>query len=489
MNHLKQISYCLAFLLISLGTAAQDTSRISISPFSLTKLINKKLCISSITITGNRKTKTYIIQRELQFKKGDSLYAPSLMKDMEQARSQVYNTSLFNEVRINVVSVSESDISITIIVKERWHVYPVPQFQWVDRNFNEWWKTYKHSLDRVNYGIKFAHYNLTGRRDQLRVYFINGYSRNYIVSYSNPSINKKLNRGISFTFNHFQNREIAYKSSLNNVLQFYPVTPDSSIKVTGDFVRTGYYVAGGYSIRNGLFTRHSISAGFTHLKIEDSVIDKKYNPNYFKDSVTVKNFIDLAYTFQYNRLDNNSYPLEGISAYAAILKRGLGITGGLNMLSLEGGLTKYYNLKKNWYAHVQLYAKVKLPFDQSYLNQRGLGYGETYLRGLEYKVIDGVAYGLVKGTLRKKLFHFSIPFPFFPKVLTKIPFTFYAKTYADAGYVYTKKKYDTYLSNRFLYTGGFGIDVLSVYDVNLRFEYSFNQLGQRGLFFHTQNGF
>jgi hypothetical protein len=100
-----------------------------------------------------------------------------------------------------------------------------------------------------------------------------------------------------------------------------------------------------------------------------------------------------------------------------------------------------------------------------------------------------VAHGLLRSTLKKKIVSFNIPFPFFPKILTKIPFTFFAKTFTDFGYVYNKPKYDTYLNNRLLYTGGFGIDVLTLYDINLRFEYSFNQLRKSGLFFHTQSGF
>jgi len=60
---------------------------------------------------------------------------------------------------------------------------------------------------------------------------------------------------------------------------------------------------------------------------------------------------------------------------------------------------------------------------------------------------------------------------------------------ATSGTVYNKKAYDTYLNNRILYTGGFGIDILTLYDLNFRFEYSFNQLGKNGLFLHTQDGF
>jgi hypothetical protein len=130
-----------------------------------------------------------------------------------------------------------------------------------------------------------------------------------------------------------------------------------------------------------------------------------------------------------------------------------------------------------------------LPFKQSYINQRALGYSEFYLRGLEYYVIDGVAAAVAKYTLKKKLFAFKIKVPFHIKAIPSIPFAFYAKTYADAGYSYIQKEFDTRLNNRFLYTGGFGIDVLSIYDLNVNFEYSFNQLGENGLFLHARVGF
>jgi len=159
------------------------------------------------------------------------------------------------------------------------------------------------------------------------------------------------------------------------------------------------------------------------------------------------------------------------------------------MLQLEAGLHKYFDMRKGWYSSIHLNGKIKFPFDQAYINQRGFGYGDIYLRGLEYYVVDGVATALVKSTLKKKIFSIKIPFRYFPKLLNSIPITVFAKTYTDVGYAYTQKKYDTYLSNRLLYTGGFGIDILTFYDFTLKFEYSFNQLGKNGLFLHNQSGF
>ena len=59
----------------------------------------------------------------------------------------------------------------------------------------------------------------------------------------------------------------------------------------------------------------------------------------------------------------------------------------------------------------------------------------------------------------------------------------------DVGYVYNKYFTANSLVNRALYTEGFGLDVVTYYDFVFRFEYSFNQLGEKGFFFHIRNDF
>jgi len=481
MNHLKKIIFCCLLLLPALLSYAQKHKSAPITLNNISFLpadSTRKICIRKLEVTGTKKTKIYIVYREIQFKKGDSLVISSLQKELEQARRQVYNTTLFNEVSFDLTVLDSVNLNINVHVTERWYLYPVPQFQLVDRNFNEWWKTYNRSFDRVNYGIKFVHYNLSGRRDQLRIYLINGYTRNISFSYNNPYSNRSLSNGFVVNAGYSQNRETPYKTdSSNKILQYKK----------DDFTRNSFYAGVGFTIRKGLFKRHFFSASFTHMKVDDSII--YYNPKYFNGPVTSRNIIDFAYLFQYANVNNVSYALTGKTAFLSVQKRGLGFTGGINMLTLEAGFNRYFSLGKNWYSSIYLNGKLRLPFDQAYINQRGLGYGENYLRGLEYYVIDGVATALVKATLKKKIVSFNIPFRLFPKVFTKIPFTFFAKTYGDAGYAYNKKTTYTYLNNRLLYSGGFGIDVLTLYDINLRFEYSFNQLGKNGLFLHNQSGF
>lgn len=443
-----------------------------------------KFFIKDIIVKGNKKTKEYIILREMHFKKGDSVAIATFNKEMAQAKAQIYNTTLFSELKMEYMVTSVYDIIVVIDVKERWYVYPVPQFKIVDRNINEWLKNYNASLKRVNYGLKFVHYNLSGRRDQLRIYLLTGFSRDFSFSYNAPYSNKKLNEGFVVGAGFSQKKEIAFKTTFTDSLLFYRHDPERS-----KFVGSTFYVNAGYSIRRGFFNRHSFYAGFTKATVSDSIVLPKNNPNYFGNAKTKASFTDISYTWQYANTNNVLYTTKGKTAFVSLNKKGIGFSGGVNALTAEAGYTKYSDLGKDWFTVITLNGKIRLPFKQAYINQRGLGYGETYLRGLETLVIDGVATALSKFTLKKKLASFKINLPFKLKSLTYIPFTFFGKVYGDAGYAYIKPEYVSNLNNKLLYTGGFGIDILTFYDLNLRFEYSFNQLGQKGLFLHTQGGF
>jgi hypothetical protein len=331
----------------------------------------------------------------------------------------------------------------------------------------------------VVYGVKFTHYNLTGSRDLLRLTFLNGFTRNVSFSYFKPLSNKDLTKGFSFAGGYVQNKEFIYNTSYDNKpMQFN----------NGDFSRKNTFAGIGFNFRKRFLHHHYFNITFNHIEVVDSLLKEPYNPNYFNSTDATKNFIDLSYTYQYINANNAVYPLKGTTASLKLIKRGLGFSSGINMFSVEGTYNKYWPLQSNWYASVQLSGKTTLPFDQPYINQRALGYGDANLRGLELYVVDGVAYGLVRSTIKKKLFTMNVPNVFKSKKYPSIPFTFFAKTYTDFGYAYNKKKYETSLSNKFLYTGGFGIDIYSLYDVTLRLEYSFNQLGKNGLFLQAQSG-
>lgn len=478
-NHLPTIFLSFCFFQV-LNINAQSHLTTFVKKEIITDTVEPKIIVSAINVTGNRHTKTYIIEREIPFKVGDSLSQKNLTAILLQARNQVYNTNLFTEVKFDSIPQADSSLKINIVVKERWYIFPTPQFQLVDRSLNEWIKTYNADFNRVVYGLKFAHYNFSGRRDQLRIYLLNGYARNISASYSAPYSNRRLTEGFGVSIGYTQNREVQYKLNYNNKLLNYS---------KNGFVRNSFNAAVGYSTRKGFFKSTNFSVGFNYINIDDSIIQAKYNPTYF-NSANNKQFIpDFGVGVSYTNTDNNNYPQKGLIYSYSLSKRGLQFTGGINSLSLSGSFAKFYKHKHNFFSIVQSSAIIKLPFEQAFINRRAIGFGSLSLRGLEVYLIDGVAAGVAKYTLNKKVTEFKIPFPFKIKSLPFIPFKIFAKTYTDIGYSYLSNKYDSRLNNKFLYTGGFGIDVVTFYDIVFKVEYSFNQLGEKGLFLRGKGGF
>jgi outer membrane protein assembly factor BamA len=438
------------------------------------------LILRNIIITGNKKTKDYIIKREMQLKGGDSILISTLTNQLTEIRKNIYNTTLFVTVKVEPILLNAFELDIIVTVKERLYIFPIPQFQLADRSFDEWLVKYKGSLRRVNYGIKFAHYNVSGRKDQFRLFLINGYTRNISASYNAPYSNAKLTHGFYAGAGFSQDKEIAYKTNYDNSFAFYK---------DGGFVRTYWYLEGGYIIRKAIKKREIFSVNYSHVEVSDSIIKNNLNAGYFNNNANKKGYIDLGYTIQYIDVNNILYPLEGISGHVSVQKRGLGLKGGINMLSVEGQYNKFNALGKGWYSSVQFAGKIKLPFDQPFINQRALGDKNSFLRGLEYYTIDGVAFATAKFNLKKELINFTIPTFFKSKTYNKIPFRFFGKVFSDLGYVYSKENPATRLNNKFLSTAGIGLDILTLYDIHIRLDYSLNQLGQKRIVVNNRSGF
>ena len=417
----------------------------------------------------------------MELQPGDSIPAITLLNALEKDRQHIYNLTLFVEVAVEPVLISASEFDINVTVKERWYIFPLPELQFVDGTFNEWLMKYKGDLNRLNYGLKFTHYNLTGRKDQLRIHLLSGYTKTVSFNYNAPYSNASLTNGFSVGAGFFQNREIVYKTSYDNEVVFYK---------RKNFVRRAWNILLGYSIRKGLKLSHSFNLNYTHENLDDSIVSSTYNKAYFNKPVSKIGYVDFSYTLRYSDVNNVLYPLTGWSGSIGLSKRGLGFTGGINSFSIDAEYNKYWALGKKWYASSQFQGNIKLPFEQAFINQQAMGYGNNYIRGMEYKIIDAVAWTIAKFNLRKEIFNFSINTIFKKsKTLNKIPFRIYAKTFADMGYSYNKEEFNTRLSNTLLGSTGLGIDIVTFYDVQIRIEYSMNHLGQKGLFLHNEKGF
>lgn len=147
-------------------------------------------------------------------------------------------------------------------------------------------------------------------------------------------------------------------------------------------------------------------------------------------------------------------------------------------------------MSHKYFFNLGVAGSLKLPFDQPYISQQLLGYNDMYMQGYEYFVVDGVAGGYAKATLSKQILNTAIRIPSERfKRLNYIPVRLYAKVYGNAGYVYNRQPGDNLLCNKLLYSGGVGLDLLTFYDFIIKVEWSFNQLGQNGLYLHRKSYF
>lgn len=480
-------SFWLFFVLLTGNTALNaQVSTIGNIPneFSLSpgnETINQSdatlFVIRNIYITGNKKTRRDIILRELPFKAGDHYLLQDIVAKFQQAREQLLNTSLFHDVVVALKSFEGYNVDVQIEVKERWYLFPIPYFKPVDRNFNQWLVEQKGSLARVNYGLKILYNNTTGRNDKFRLWFISGYTHQFSFSYDRLYIDKALKWGMEVNFGVGKTKEVNY-NTIGNEQVF--------VKDSNLFLQNFLDANVELTYRRAIKTRHRFGIGYHIQNVKDTIA--KLNPTYFYAGRTQVSYPELYYTMSYFDVDYIPYPTKGYAAELNFSKKGFTNTINSWQLSVKGSAN--WHLSPRTYLNLQSFSTIKLPFEQPYFNQRLLGYGDVFMQGYEYYVIDGVAGGYLKAGITKEVL--SVSRNFFTKKSQeplRIPLRIFAKVYGNAGYVYNPQPGNNFLVNRMLYSAGFGIDILTYYDFTIKLEYSFNQLGENGLFLHRMSNF
>ncbi len=464
---------CCQFLAAQPVISEQSVMDTVSSPSSGTLVI-----VGEIVLSGNKKTKPSIILREIPFKTGEQYPLHVLVKKMDEAHRQLMNTALFNLAIVAAKNITENRIDILVEVKERWYLFPVPVFRPVDRNLNQWLVEHNASLERVNYGAKLYYNNATGQNDRFRLGFLNGYTKQFSMSYDRLYIDKKLKWGMKLAVATGKNREVNY-NTINDKQVF--------LKDENNFVRSFTTASAELTYRKAIRTRHSFGIGYTNEQVMDTIA--KLNPEYFKSGRRGISFPGIYYNMTYFDLDFIPYPTRGYAAQFSIGKSGFNNIINVWQLHVKG--LGIWPISAKSFFSLNVYGGIKLPFKQPYFNQRFLGYGDAFMQGFEYYVVDGVAGGYLKTTFTRELLNFSIPTPVLKKGKEshRIPLRIFGKAYGNTGYVHNPQPGDNSLSNKMLYAGGFGIDILAFYNVTFKLEYTFNSIGQNGLFLHQKSNF
>ncbi len=426
--------------------------------------------ITDIEIKGNKKTRDYIIKRELPYKVGDVLSKDSLSLLNTIAQQQLFNTALFLETSVSAESLDSSSVKINIQLKERWYFFPLPYFRWVDRNFSQWWNEQNRSLDRVNYGINLRQGNVTGNNDKLTVGYITGYTHQASVRYQMPFIDKQLKYGLGLGWAQFNQKEINYKTDGNKQV----------FLKTEDVIRNGYRANINLTYRPNLFERFALQVGQGNESISDSAyaIAPDFLPNHKKSY----SFLDLNLAYSKVRFDYNAYPTKGASTDIAFFQR----------FSKESNLTAFQfrqvvakPIASSRFLLAESLTIGRIMQQSNYSDRKIMGYGLMQMNGLEYYVVDGNAATLFKGSFHQRIGSYTVVNPVTKKFLPSVKYTLWIKAFSHLGYVYSQEKNKANpLANSLLRTAGIGLDVISIYDFVLNMEYSINQLGDKGLYLH-----
>ena len=430
--------------------------------------------IKEINISGNKKTKSTIILRELDIMVGDSIKKEDLEKRVDLNRRKIINTNLFITVEIKSNQSADNQIVIEIKLQEQWFFLGYPIFQIIDRNYAEWWQRGA-DLSRTTYGIDLIHSNFRGRAERLNFRLESGFTQRVDVGYRIPYIDKAQKTGIGFSLSYITNKNLAFKSIYDTLFYF---------KSSSEIMRKRFLGSIFLRKRYGFYDNHTLELRYNDNSIADTIA--KLNPDYFLDSRTAQKYFQVSYYFNYDFRDNVAYPLRGKRYELSISKLGVLQNDDINQLEITGGYSWYKPITKKIFYGLNLKAKISFPERQSFYNTRGLGYFQELVRGYELYVVDGSSYFLVRNNLKYQLVNSKIHVKFLKiKQFNTIPIGIYPNVFLDYGYVnsFNSIENKSKLANRSIYGGGFGLDFVTYYNMVIRFNYSINDRNEKNFVF------
>ncbi len=430
---------------------------------------SKAVFVKEVFIIGNNKTKASVILREMQLTKGfmlkDTLINSAIIEDQQR----IYNTNLFDEVTIKPLYASDQELMILVTVSERWYIYPSVIFKLADRNLNDWWVNQNRDLSRVNLGVRYQQYNFRGRRELLNLIFQVGFERDFLASWRIPYIEKSQKHGLSLSFSYSESRNAGFRTE-DHVRQF--VSAERLLRKTTRGRIT-------YRFRKSYYNTHRFRLKFEYRVIDDTVA--MLNPNYFGNRATLQRHFELSYQFTRDLRNNNNYPTKGHLLRFRLDKSGLGIYNQVDIFDVNMVYRQYFDLGNQFSVSTGIEVFSSWPKNQPYINYSGVGFEQTLVRGYEQDLIEGHQYVLYKSTLRRGLFKHTqnlgklMPF----RQFRKVPIALYGKVFFDGGWVNNYPEYEVSqrLANKHLFGVGAGFDLVTIYDLVSRFEWSVNAEG------------
>jgi len=448
--------------------------------------------ITSASVEGNKRTKDRILIRELDFKLNDSLAtfdtgkkfsfgsdkriskndSSELIKRLRYSRENIINTQLFLTVDLTMEYISGNEYKLKIDVQERWYFWVFPVVRVDAPNFNDWLKD--PDLDYLNMGLFTSHNNMWGLSHQASLIGYFGNSQMYGLGYYIPWIGHGQKIGLRMGVVYSNSGVVEYGSVENRRQILYKKSSLSE-----------WLAVATLNIRPGLYNYGKLRLQATTADVSDSmmVVAPDFLPGGKKKVSNMNLYVDYAYDSR----NNKSYPLKGNYLKGFIDKRGLGIIShDVDYFYYGLDFHFYQNLGKRFYVAEMVKAVSSSSNDIAYHYKQNLTSGDDFIRGYDYFALRGDEMYYFRGNIKYELVQPTVRKPKKGNTESKfknIQYAFYLNFFSDVAYMNDEHTINNPYNNKFLYSWGLGMDLISYYDLVLRFEYSFTSIGTSGFYF------
>ena len=403
--------------------------------------------IDKIEISGNERTKDFVILRELTFAVGDTVNNEILFFN----RERIFSLAIFTKVEIEVNRENGKNI-VSILIEESWYIFPVPFL-----NIRE--KT----LERTSYGISLKYKNFRGRNETIRATVSLGYDPFYSLQYENPLIIPSAD--ISFYFT----------GSLGTPINKSPIL-EEAYGSEFDFRTVGFNTMWGKRINkaNSLF----FILGYSSIKAPTEKINSYMASETANDKTLSTGF---AYIFDSRNL--RQYASRGFLLQLDFLHNGIGNNINYNGVSLD--IRNYREIYKSLMIKGRFSARHTFGKKVPYYYYSRLGF-DYYTRGNRYLIREGNNRLLGSVELSYPIlpeWNFAIDLPLLPLSLTRTRIAIHLGLFADAATVFNNG--GKVLLNDFNSGYGIGLTFLFLPYSAFRIEYAFNEMGKGELLIET----
>jgi outer membrane protein assembly factor BamA len=393
--------------------------------------------VDTIIVSGNQKTKTYVILNEMTLQKG----SPVTSEAMEFDRNRIYSLGLFTSVDMVFDSLGTQKFLI-VEVNERWYLIPVPIFGFRDGD-----------PKKPFYGAGVLHSNVSGRNQKLFASAVFGYDPSLMLSFADPLFAPEDNLSIagSLSFSRVKNKSVI------------------EAEATGDFNEEHYNINGTLGKRLSLYQSLILNLGFQMVQVEQYRTGHTVSTDGRDDAL----YATIGYTF--DSRDLTEYATRGELLALYVSKYGFG-ESIVNFTRYGADARGYVPLGPDFSLAGRILGTIVSGGEVPTYAHAFYGYGDK-IRGYQRTVFEGENLFGANIELRFALFKpriFQLRGTPLPQEFTVWRFGISLALFGDTGTTWYRG--DKVGLNSFASGFGGGIHFLLPYGYVVRTEYAWNDL-------------